>query len=196
MLIGLTGPTGAGKSEVCAILLEYGFDIIDADLIAREVTAAGSECLLEIVSVFTDEILLPSGELNRKVLGLTVFSDEKQLKKLENIIFPHILAEIDNRVKVLRLGSKGIFLDAPTLFESGADKSCDKICCVLAPTELRKCRIIKRDNITPEAAELRMSSQPGDEFYTERSHYVIMNNGSEAELQNAVRKMLRSMNLE
>ena len=196
MLVGLTGQTGAGKSEVCTILFEHGFDIINADSVARDVTREGGKCLREIVSAFTDRILLPNGELDRKALGLTVFSDKKQLKKLESIIFPYILNEIEKRVQALRPGSKGIFLDAPTLFESGVDKSCDKVCSVIAPREIRLSRIIERDKITPEAAELRMNSQPEDEFYTARSNYVIINNGTRDELKNAVCDMIGSLGLE
>ena len=195
MLIGLTGQTGAGKSEVCKILLEYGFDIINADLVARDVTQAESECLREIVHEFGSSILQADKSLDRKALGAIVFSDPERLSRLESIIFPYILREIDERVRRLGPQSRGIFLDAPTLFESGADKSCDKICSVTAPAELRMQRIINRDKITHGAAKQRMDSQHEEEYYTSRSDYMIRNGGTKAELQNAVLDMLKALNL-
>ena len=195
MLIGLTGQTGAGKSEVCGILLGYGFDIINADMVARDVTCAGSDCLREIADEFGDGVLQADKSLDRKALGAIVFSDAQRLSCLEGIIFPYILREIDERVRRLRPKSKGIFLDAPTLFESGASKSCDKICSVTAPKKLRIQRIIARDGITAETARQRMSSQHDDEYYTSRSDYVIINGGTKAELHGAVLDMLRALGL-
>ena len=195
MLIGLTGQTGAGKSEVCAILREYGFDIINADGVARDVTRAGSECLREIVEAFGNSILQPDRSLNRKALGEIVFSDAERLDRLEDIIYPYILRDIKERVEELSPGSKGIFLDAPTLFESGANKFCNKICSVTAPQDLRMERIIERDNLTPEDAANRMNSQQGDEFYASRSHWVINNDGTKGQLRGDVLRMLRAFGL-
>ena len=195
MLIGLTGQTGAGKSEVCAILLEYGFDIINADSVARDVTRAGSECLGKIVEEFGDKMLRPGGKLDRKALGELVFSDAASLDRLEDIIYPYILREIKKRAGELSPGSKGIFLDAPTLFESGANKFCEKICSVTAPEDLRMERIIARDNLTSEEAANRMNSQQRDEFYASRSHWVINNNGTKGQLRGDVLRMLRAFGL-
>jgi dephospho-CoA kinase len=189
MLIGLTGQTGAGKSQVSAILREHGFGVIDADRAAREVTYAGGECLREIAAEFGEDILLPDGSLDRKALGEIVFSDAEKKKKLEAIIFPHIMREVGARY--IASDTEVVFLDAPTLFESGADKSCAKVVSVIAPADVRMKRIVERDNLTQKEAESRMRSQHEDEWYVSRSDYVIRNDKSDIELYAGVREMLR-----
>ncbi|MDE6798511.1 MAG: dephospho-CoA kinase, partial [Ruminococcus sp.] len=97
--------------------------------------------------------------------------------------YPYIIKEIsDNIDSLVSQDNKFILLDAPTLFESNADKFCDVIVSVLAQPEIRKKRIIARDNLTPEQAQNRMNSQHNDEFFIENSDYIINNNGSPDEL--------------
>lgn len=92
-VLGLTGPTGAGKSLVASHLKTLGFEVIDADQIARAAVAPG-ECLDELAAAFGKQILLPDGSLNRKKLASIVFSDKNQLKRLNLITHPHIIMEI------------------------------------------------------------------------------------------------------
>lgn len=183
VVVGLTGQTGAGKSTISAIFREKGFRIIDADIIARQVVERGKPCLSEIVRTFGEEIIDDNGNLYRKKLAEIVFSDKKSLEKLDNITYPYIIKEIsDNIDSLVSQDNKFILLDAPTLFESNADKFCDVIVSVLAQPEIRKKRIIARDNLTPEQAQNRMNSQHNDEFFIENSDYIINNNGSPDEL--------------
>jgi dephospho-CoA kinase len=177
MLTGLTGQTGAGKSQVSAMLRERGFDVIDADLTSRQVTQPGSACLAELADTFGGGILRQDGSFDRGRMGGIVFGNAEKLRQLEAIIFPHIMRAIRGEASRLREGSRGIFLDAPTLFESGADKDCEKIVSVIAPLELRLRRILARDGLTEEAAARRISSQQEDAFYASRSDFVIVNDG-------------------
>ncbi|MDE5861188.1 MAG: dephospho-CoA kinase, partial [Ruminococcus sp.] len=132
---------------------------------------------------FGEEIIDDNGNLYRKKLAEIVFSDKKSLEKLDNITYPYIIKEIsDNIDSLVSQDNKFILLDAPTLFESNADKFCDVIVSVLAQPEIRKKRIIARDNLTPEQAQNRMNSQHNDEFFIENSDYIINNNGSPDEL--------------
>ncbi|MDR2908962.1 MAG: dephospho-CoA kinase, partial [Oscillospiraceae bacterium] len=120
-LIGLTGQTGAGKSTVSAYLRSWGCRVVDADSAARRAVQRGSECLLRIAGAFGEGILLPDGSLDRARLGRLVFSDKEKKKTLEGIIFPYIMAVVDKDIESGREeGEAAVFLDAPTLFESGA----------------------------------------------------------------------------
>ena len=92
-------------------------------------------------------------------------------------------------------GAKLIFLDAPTLFESGADKLCEKIVVVTADPEIRLRRIIDRDHISAELAVRRMSSQHTDEFFADRADYLIKNNNDTVELRLAVLELLNDLGL-
>lgn len=182
-IIGLTGQTGAGKTTVSNVLKSKGFDVINCDLVAREVTQPGTPCLLKLTEHFGTKILNGDKSLNRKLLASIVFQDEKELRVLESIIFSYIKAEIQHRINTIYMGNtNGVVLDAPTLFESGADSMCNEIISVIAPKHLRRARIMARDNIDNAAADARIASQHEDEFYTKRSQYVLCNDGVQQEL--------------
>lgn len=172
-VVGLTGQTGAGKSTVSKVFAENGFCVIDADHIARMVVEKGSNCLDELIYSFGTGIINCDGTLNRKALANIVFNNKSRLDKLNSIIYPYILSEISGQIE----NTEGfILLDAPTLFESGADKMCDIIISVIADPQIRKKRIIKRDKLTHEQAVSRMKSQLDESFFIEHSDYIIKNN--------------------
>lgn len=175
-VIGLTGPTGAGKTTVSKVLAQNGYFIIDADQVARKVVLPGSECLLKIAEVFGGEVLNLDQSLNRQALGGIVFSNKDKLKQLEGIIFPYIIRDIQQMIKQSEeQGNHIVILDAPTLFESGCDKLCDKVIVVIAPLNARLMRIVSRDSITFEQAMQRISAQQNDAFYTQRADFVVDN---------------------
>lgn len=183
IIVGLTGQSGAGKTTVCDTFKKSGFAVIDADIVAREVVSKGSKCLKETVNAFGN-ILLEDGTLDRKKLAGIVFSDKDELKKYENIIFPYIISSINEKIGVYKNKMYNyILLDAPTLFESKADRLCDIIVSVIADKDIRLERILKRDSIDVCEAESRLNSQGNDDFYIKKSDYVIKNNGSLSELE-------------
>jgi len=198
MVLGLTGQTGAGKSTVCRMLQsEQDICVVDADKIARDVVTCGTDCLAEIVLHFSITVLNEDGTLNRKKLAKIVFNDRSQLKELNRITFPYILAGMKEKVKEgERQGNRVVILDAPLLFESKADQLCDKILAVVAEEETRKQRIMERDGLTNEEAEARMKSQHDDSFYITRSDYVIHNDGDAASLRLQVVELLEKLRAE
>lgn len=174
MIIGLTGQSGAGKSTVCRVFAESGFDIINCDVIARK-TAEKRLFLSEISQRFSENLLNSDGTLNRAATAKLIFTDEEKRGLYQRIIFPYIVNGIMREIK----SSNGkVLLDAPTLFEAKLEMVCDKIVSVTADTDKCAERIIKRDKITPEQARERLSSQHGAEFFKERSDFNIENNGT------------------
>ena len=168
-IIGLTGQSGAGKSNVSRVFKRHGFFVIDADVVARGVTSR-REIIQMLAENFGTQIL--DGEnLNRKSLASIVFFDKSQLNKLNSLLFPiicqEILALIDGCKK------QYILLDAPQLFESGINGICDKIIAAISPREILIWRITSRDKISREDAEKRLNSQFSQEFFVERADYVI-----------------------
>ena len=191
MVIGLTGQTGAGKSTVSAYLRENGIAVIDADKTARDVVETGSACIADIALEFGCEYINMDGTLNRKKMAKTVFTEKEKLKKLNALMFPYIIERIQDEIKQLRQkGEPIIVLDAPTLFESGADKDCDYVVSVTADPALRMQRIVRRDNLTQEEALQRISAQHDEEYYKSRSWKVLENNGSVDELKNQTSVLL------
>ena len=189
-IIGLTGPTGSGKSSFSALAEKKGVYVIDCDKIARQVTEGGSECLLKLAEVFGDDII-KEGELDRKLLASRAFSDENKKQLLEDTIFPFILNLVLEKIE--KSEKQTVLLDAPTLYESGIDEFCGDVIAVLGEREIRKERIIKRDFLTEEQAEVRLNAGKSDDFYLERTKNVIYNNSTEEEFLNRCEEILNML---
>lgn len=183
-VIGLTGPTGAGKSYVAECFLEKGVPIVDADRVARLVTEPHTDCLMALCETFGDAILNDDGSLNRRELAARAFATPETVDLLNRITHPAILAAIKQQLEDLAdAGHPLAVLDAPLLYEAGADVLCDRIIAVTAPAEARLARIMARDGLTQEAAIQRMNTQPNDEFYTRDGVTVLVNDTTPTELE-------------
>ncbi len=179
--VGLTGPTGAGKGLFCLAASQFkGIYSIDTDLTARRVVEKASPCLIELTQQFGDGILNNDGTLNRGLLAEIAFSNEQKHLLLNKITHKYILIDIEQEIKKAKAcGSVMCIVDAPLLFESGADSFCDVTVCVLGNAEQRLLRIMQRDSITRETALIRINSQASDEFYISRCDYALYNNNND-----------------
>ena len=189
--VGLTGMSGAGKTTACEVFADAGFHVIDCDKAARDVVQPGRPALTAISAYFGNEVLDRGGGLDRRRLGSIVFADSAALKALDDIIYPYITYSII--FTMIGSGRKLFLLDAPTLFESGADKLCDTVVCVTAEREKCTQRIMARDSLTRAQAEARLSSQHGAEFYITRSCYSAVNNGRLDEFEGRLRGIAREI---
>ncbi len=182
--------SGAGKTTVSEVFKENGFEVINCDMVAREVTEKGTACLKEIAEKF-DGVLNPDGTLDRKKLGSIVFSDKEKLKLLNDTIYPFISYRVIKGIE--NTDNNYVLLDAPTLFESGIDFICDGVVSVVCDKELSVKRIMARDNISEEAAESRLSSQHDKSFYKEKSSFCIENNDTADVLQKKAEEIARQI---
>ena len=174
LVIGLTGPTGSGKSTVARLLQEFGCGIIDCDQSAREVTSNCRACIVQLQEAFGKDICDTDGKLNRKLVAQRAFSNAENTKKLNQITHPWILRNIKEKIKILQnQNTQFIVIDAPLLFEGHVDVLCNIIVTVLAPVDTRIKRIMKRDQIDETLAKARIHAQHDDEYYTNRADYVI-----------------------
>lgn len=176
MIIGLTGPTGAGKSSLRIFAEAEGFKVVDCDIIARKATEKSTEGLKALVQVFGEDILNEDKTLNRAKLAQKAFITKEKTELLNKTIFPYITKLVEKEI----IGDK-VLLDAPTLFESGIDSFCDKTIGVLADKDIRLSRITARDGITKKAALIRINAGKSDDFYKEKCDFIIFNNGIETE---------------
>lgn len=190
--IGLTGQSGAGKGEFSRIFLEHGKAVcLDTDLTARQVVQKGKPCLDELCEFFGNEILDQSGNLDRKKLAVLAFSDKEKHESLNRITHFYIMKEIKEWLSDMEnSGAKIAIIDAPLLFESGADRLCDITVGVIAPYKIRLERILKRDGIDEESARIRLDSQPDDNFFKENCTYIICNGKDLEALRENVRGLI------
>lgn len=180
-IVGLTGQSGAGKSNVSRVFKRRGFFVIDADVVARKITSRQE--VIKILGENFGQEILNGDELNRKALASIVFSDKRQLARLDDLLFPIICKDIIEIIA--NCGKPYVLLDAPQLFESGLNKICDKIIAAVSPRDILIWRITSRDKITKEDAEKRLNSQLPQEFFIENADYVIdtYNQQESSELQ-------------
>ncbi len=192
-VIGITGPSGAGKGEVSGILLEkYGFTVIDADKVYHSLVSAPSKCLEEIKDAFGGDVISHDGSLNRSALSKLVFGEKnrERLLLLNSITHKYVASEIKDTVSTLKKAEKNCVIDAPLLIEAGLTDICDITLAVLADEDIRAERISARDKISHADALLRISSQKNAEFYIAHSDAVISNNGDKHMLDTALSKIL------
>ena len=189
-MIGLAGGSGTGKGTVCAAFKKYNITSIDTDDVYHKLTSTvNSPCLNALISEFGERVINSDGILDRAELAKIVFAEDGFAKRerLNKIAHYFVLDEVRNIIKSLSdSGYDAVLVDAPLLFESGFDKECDIILCVISEKNARIKRIMERDNITRDAAVKRIDAQLSDEFLIQRSDYVIYNNGTEEELEHDV----------
>lgn len=173
-IVGLTGPTGAGKGFVSDYLVKLGCYVSDTDKIAREITMKDSPFLSILAENFGQDIIDENGELKRKLLAERAFCNKENQMLLNSLMHPEIIRISTERCRTsLENGARAAIIDAPLLFEAEGDRYCDTVIAVIAPEEIRTERIMARDNITSEQARSRISVQHCDDFYTSKSEFTV-----------------------
>lgn len=196
MIIGLTGSIASGKSTVANMLKEYGFPIVDADLVARQVVERGSETLQKIADVFGPEVITPEGAMDRAKVGSIIFHDESKRKVLNDIIHPAIRAEmLRQRDEHVANGAKTVIMDIPLLFESKLQHYVEKILVVSVNEETQLKRLIERNQLNEEDAKARISSQLPLSIKEQGADAVINNNGSIEETRQQLEDILNKWNV-
>lgn len=190
-IIGVTGGIGSGKSAVARILRDLGAVVIDADSIARAVTAKGGKALEELTGYFGNGILDENGDLNRKSLADMVFKDPVRRHALEAITHKHIVSKILDGVENIKNSGKTevVVIDAPIPVEHGFLDVADEVWVVAAEKEIRISRAMERSGYTYEEALDRINSQMKDEEYLQVADDIINNDGSMDELEKNVVKL-------
>jgi len=194
MIIGLTGNSGCGKSNVADIMREeYGAFIIDADKIAHEVLLRNSQpsAYDEVVAEFGDGILNSDGEINRRKLGALIFENSRLRGRLIDITHKYIVAEMLTRLERAREIYPHVVMDAPLLVEAGLHNHSDAIWLVHAPREVRLARITSRDGLTEAEARKRIASQTEYDKLKEYADVVIDNSAGLEELKAEVRRIFK-----
>ena len=180
LVIGITGPTGCGKTTLLQAVQQRGGYIVDCDALYYELLASeeGADLRRELQTAFP-AAFDADGRLRRKALGQLVFGDQARMAQLNEIVFFHIGRAVRARlVQAKRDGRQLLAIDAINLFESGLAGLCDTTVGVLCDRETRIRRIMARDSLTRDYAALRVDAQKPDSFYVDHCDTILQNAGT------------------
>ncbi|MFF3854830.1 dephospho-CoA kinase [Micromonospora sp. NPDC002575] len=190
LMVGLTGGIGSGKSAVAARLAALGAAVIDADRIAREVVAPGSEGLTEIVAAFGDRVVGPDGALDRAVLGGLVFADEAARRRLEGITHPRVRARTAE-LAAAAAPDAVVVNDVPLLVEVGLAATYHLVVVVQTDVAVRLARLARDRGMSRAEAERRIAAQADDARRDAAADVVLRNDGTLDELHAGVDRLWR-----
>ncbi|MEK6646921.1 MAG: dephospho-CoA kinase [Candidatus Firestonebacteria bacterium] len=197
-VIGLTGGIATGKSTAAKIFKKLGCKIVDADAIAHKIIKHNTSAYRKITAYFGKDILEKNREINRSKLASIIFSNKNKRLKLNAITHPYIIKEIKKQIKNLkcklnvaakRSFAKIIILDAPLLFEAKITLLVDKILVIASNEEAQIKRLIKKYNLSPDKAKLRVKSQMPLAKKIKYADYVINNNAKLTDLRKKVKNL-------
>ena len=212
----ITGSIGSGKSAVCELLRDRGFEIIDADKISHDVL---DRCAAQVAEIFGAQYVVQkdskaensashaefdaSGDeeisaahrasVDRKKLGELVFKDPAELAKLEALLHPKITAEILSQAQALEAKGKLYFVEIPLFFEGKRYEFFDKVAVVYAPKDTLISRVMKRNGLDHAAAKHRVELQTDIEQKRAMADFVIDNSGDLQNLRDEIGSFLEKI---
>ncbi|MCB0388918.1 MAG: dephospho-CoA kinase [Winogradskyella sp.] len=171
-IVGLTGGIGSGKTTVAKQFQALGIPVYIADDEAKKLMNRSKIIKRKLIALFGDEAY-KDNTLNRPFLADKIFNNAENLEKMNAVVHPKVASHFKNWVK--KQIAPYVLKESAILFENGAYKDCDLIITVTAPLELRKKRLLKRDNTTLEKIQAIINNQWSDESKISKSHFVITN---------------------
>ncbi|PAB02143.1 dephospho-CoA kinase [Enterococcus canintestini] len=180
-ILGITGGIASGKSTVVNVFKEKGFPIVDGDIVARQIVEPGKPALAAIKAAFGLEVILPTGELNRKKLGEIVFQDSDKRQQLDRILNPYLRQQIKAEMAFWKNKSPLVIADIPLMYEGHYDHYMDEVAVVYVDFLQQKKRLMARDNIDEKTAEAKINSQIPLAKKRALADTVFDNNGSKEE---------------
>jgi dephospho-CoA kinase len=199
--VGLTGGIGSGKSEVARLLAGLGAVVVDADRLAREAVAPGTDGLRAVVDAFGPDVLTPHGDLDRQAVAARVFADPQARATLESIVHPRVRAAAAALESAAREADPDAVVvhDVPLLVETGQQDAYDVVLVVDVPQDVQVRRLVAARGMPQEEARARMAAQAPRELRLAAADVVIDNSGSLDDLARRVRQIwddvLRSQRL-
>lgn len=192
-IIGITGGIASGKSTVTEFLRQKGFQVVDADAVVHQLQKPGGQLYQVLVEHFGEKILLENGELDRPLLASLIFSNPEEQewsKRTQGEIIREELAALRNR---LAQTEALFFMDIPLLFEQNYASWFDETWLVYVNRDVQLERLMRRDQISKEAAESRLNSQWPLERKISLASHSLDNNGNQEQLIAQVVQLLDEM---
>ena len=192
-IIGITGGIASGKSTVTEFLRQKGFQVVDADAVVHQLQKPGGRLYQVLVEHFGEKILLENGELNRPLLASLIFSNPEEQEWSKRTQGEIIREELDALRNQLAQTEALFFMDIPLLFEQNYASWFDETWLVYVNRDVQLERLMKRDQISKEAAESRLNSQWPLERKISLASHSLDNNGNQEQLIAQVVQLLEGM---
>lgn len=193
-LIGLTGGIGSGKSTVAQLLVRHGWELVDADQIARDIVEPGQPALTELAQAFGEDILQEDGSLDRGLLASRAFSSREKTAVLNSITHPRINEETQARFDAARqAGADFVVYDMPLLVDKGLHKDMDATIVVDVDAEERVRRLVAYRGLDEEDARRRIAAQIPDDVRRAAADFIIDNNGPREALDEQVEGVVEKL---
>ena len=190
-MVGLTGPIGAGKSTVAAMLRELGAKVLDSDAIARDELLRGTVGYSAVVQRFGTGVLGDDKEVDRRKLAEKVFSDPRELEALERILHPRVIARI-LEARAMLPGTEVLVVEAIKLLGTPLQRACDRTWVVIAPRQTLLVRLAGRGLAEDDALQ-RLRNQASDDEFLAAADVVIVNDGERDATRAAVERAWREV---
>jgi dephospho-CoA kinase len=182
LLVGLTGGIGSGKSTAARMLRERDAVVFDADVLAREAVAPGTEGHRAVVERFGADVLAPGGELDREALASVVFADPAARRDLEAIVHPEVRRLFAEGSEVYRDTDRVVVLSAPLLVETGMHSAFDVLIVVAVPVSVQVERLMRDRGMSEASVRARIDAQAPLEDKAAVADILLDNEGSPEEL--------------
>ena len=193
-IIGITGPSGAGKTTVLGVLEELGAAVIDCDALYHKLLQEDAALLKSIRARFGPAVFDGEGKLDRKALGNVVFHDPEALSALNALTHAAVLDALDKLLAQAETeGRSAAVIDAIALIESGAAARCAVTVAVTAPADARVKRLMAREGVSEAYARARIAAQKPDQFYEENCDFVLRNDGVRSECRQQARDLFETI---
>lgn len=195
-ILGITGPSGAGKTTLCGIMKKnYNAYIIDADKIARTLSSnPQTEYFKKMVELFGEKVLKEDGKLNRKEIAGIIYNNREKRRALNKLTFKYVVEDVNKQIKnIIKDDFQYVGIDVPLLYEAKMEKICDNVIAVVAEDKEKVLRICARDNISEELARKRLEIQNNNEFFVKKADFVIHNNGTMDNLEQSLKEIMEKI---
>jgi dephospho-CoA kinase len=176
--VGITGGIGSGKTTVCRVFETLGIPVFYADVVAKDIMVTDPLLIAGVKNAFGEESYLEHQVLNKVHIAQIVFNNDAELARLNALVHPAVFRAFDQWVAEVPAHCPYILKEAALLFESDSYKMCDKTIVVVANHDLKKARVMLRDQVTEAQVQARMDKQFSDEQKIKMADFLIRNEES------------------
>ena len=190
-VIGITGGIASGKSNVCSVIKNEGYQISDSDQMSRDFSQKDYPIYNERIKAFGEDYLDDNLEINRKKLAKLIFHNNEAKEKLNSITHPIIIEEIKKQIELAT--DNIVFVEIPLLYEAKLEYLCDKVICVFLNKKTKVARLMEREGIDEDYALEKIHSQMDLYLKKTKADYVIDSKGSFEETKNQVLEIIKKL---